>query len=441
MNSIDPWQLLQRAEICAKGRRYEEASTYLQEAIALKPSLVPAYLQLALVRVEIPAQRDRALEAVESALALAGDSPEVHRVHSHVLLRLERGKESLQAAEAGIELNPDDDGLWCAKAGALSELERWPEAEEAAKNALRLDADNQLAMNLLAVSLRIQGKVEEAQAVVDAALHQDANDSDALASKGWGLLQRGDVEKAEELFCDALSVEPENRYAREGLKQAYKSRSPFYRLYLKWVFWMQRFSSGKRFAIGIGLYVVFRMTNQLVEGYDQLLQGGLVALWLGFVCWTTLAPAIGNFLLLIDSRARLTLDPWEGRQGAWVGGMFVLSLSLLAVGLFGLVLAGSMGWEALAMGGIFMGVACLPGARVFGNGSKLGRIIFGLFWIWGSLAATMLVAKFLGAASGRYALPEWVNGVALLGVIGAALSTWLTFFSTLVKPVDGENEG
>ena len=431
--SSDSETLLHRARILRDRNRHEDAAAALIEAIARDPESAEAHCELALVRIEIPGQRKLALESIDEALRIEADSPRVIALKAFILTRLDRDKEALEFADRSIGLDPSDDFAWTVRAWALGGKNRWAEAEESCRKALELDADNGMAANYLAVVLRAQGKLEESGMQVEALLERNAEDPHALATNGWSALQRGDNERAEEFFAEALRLDPGDEHAREGLKQAYKSRSLFYRLFLKFVFFLQRFTEGKQIFIMIGLFLLFRVIKGMVGGSDTAVLI-VVALWLLFVSWTSLAPAVGNLLLLKDPRARLTLDPWEKRLALFVGLPFLLVLVLCATTLPFTILGS--GTASILFSVTVAGLlACMHGTRIFGNGSTAGR------WVFGAAAALALVS--IGIHLFFLVNPDIPEESPLprLGfhtMLASALATWLTFIPNLVKPPDEE---
>jgi DNA-binding winged helix-turn-helix (wHTH) protein/tetratricopeptide (TPR) repeat protein len=129
----------------------EEAETALEEATLLDPGFAPAYAELALVRLHIPAMMatSSSVEVTEAAarhaLALDPDLANAHLALGQILLNHSRdwagaGRE-LQRA---LELDPDNAEAHHVNSLYLAALGRHAEARAAAERARRLDPASML---------------------------------------------------------------------------------------------------------------------------------------------------------------------------------------------------------------------------------------------------------------------------------------------------------
>lgn len=221
---------------------------------------------------------------------------------------------------------------WATRSQAFAALSRWKDAEAAARQALELDPDNEFASNLLAHALRVQGRLAESEEVSKQRLARDPENAFSFATSGWAALQRGDPKKAEELFREALRLDPEQEYARDGLRETFKARSFLYRGYLRWCFFMQKHSKANQWAIIIGIYLAYRFGRVMLDQVHPLAAAGLVVLYLFFAFGSWLANGIGNFLLLKDPVARMSLNRREKIDGLVIGGLFVAGLVIALLG-------------------------------------------------------------------------------------------------------------
>jgi tetratricopeptide (TPR) repeat protein len=293
---------------------------------------------------------------------------------------------------------------------AQLQLENWADAESAARRALEIDPENKDAANALGEALRIQGRSAEAAAHVATRLAKDPLDARSHASAGWAALQAGDRERAEQHFVEALRLEPNQAWARQGLVESFKARSALYRAHLRYSFAMQRLGEKYRWVFLIGLVVGARVLRAVLGPIGIL----VTVLYLVFVFWTFLASAIAHCLLLLDRRARLALDHRQQWEGATVGFALFVGLAVLVVA----VVARSLPTSAL---GLAMVGAALPLSQTFTNESKLGRVFFGGIAAF-ALLAGILNAVFPGGAS---------RAIGLTALVTVALSTWLTHVPAL----------
>ena len=419
---------LSRAQMLRQHRRHEEAVALLVAHLASFPDDAVAHIELALNRLEIPGQKALALEDARRATGLIPDNPFPLALQSSILSQLDREKEALPLAEAAIVLDPEDVYSWNAKTLALAGLHRWNDAEQSARHALSLDPDDETASNLMAHVLRLQKKLDESEQESRRRLERDPDNAFSFANAGWAALQRRQVKEAENFFKEALRLQPEMTYAKEGLKESYRARSGFYRLFLRWAFFLQRFSEKHRMAIFIGIIVGFRIMRAIAEAVSPKLVLPLFIIYYIFLFGTWLAPGIANFLILRDPIARLSLERNEKTEALVIALFFFGGLAALISGF----LVGNL-W--VAIGGGTLLAAAIPSSLVFTNESRKGRAVF--------LASALAVLGlgFFGAAQiFIHYHDDWVHPFTVKAIILAAiiamLTTWLASVPSLrrVKP-------
>lgn len=413
------------AQLLRERGRHEEAVARLLSHLAHQPEDPDAFIELALNRLEIPGQLNLALQDARTATGLMPGNPFPIALQSRILTRLDREKEALELAESSIRLDPEFDFAWTSKSLALIGLSRWKEAEEASRTALALDADNETASNLLAHVLRMQNRLAESEEETNRRLARDPENAFSFANAGWAALQRGDIKDAEAKFKESLRIDPSMTYAKDGLKQSYRARSAFFRLFLKWAFFIQRFNENNRMLIVIGLVVGFRLLRTLAASVHPLLVIPLALAYYLFLFGSWLSSGLANFLLLKDPVARMSLDPEEKVEGAIMGVLFF-------GGLAGLVAGIAAGIYPLAAVSGAMIIAALPSSMVLTNPSKIGRVVFGL------ISVTILVlgvASAIGLVGYTSASPLPDQAGTCLGAIlflGVGC-TWLGMIPSLQK--------
>lgn len=407
---------LQRADLLHDHHRYEEALALLDEVLSDDPDNDEAHYQRAWNLLEIPGRKKEALTSINTAIALDPEFAYYTAVKAIILTKLDRDTEALAVAQAATTQDPDLSVAWLAKASAYMGLNQWAKGEEAARTALELDPDDTSAENLLSLFLRLQGKLDSSQDSIDQRLAKDAEDPFTHANAGWVALQRGDYKKAEEHCMESLRIDPELEYGRAGLLESYKARSLFYRLYLKWVFFIQKYSEKSQWIIIIAIYVAFRFLRGFLSSVHPVLGAAVGLLFIFFVFGSWIANGLGHFIILKDRKARMALKPAEKRDALAVGG--VMSVGLL------LVIAGvTIAPLGLAMGGAALMLSAIPASRVFLNDSVPGRIIFG------GAAAVAYGSAIAAIVTGS---SSYLN----IAVIVCFLSTWLGLVPSLNKGSD-----
>jgi len=397
--------------------RLEEAEVCFRNVLAREPDNDFVHSRLALCQMSQEGRKKEALASIEEAIRLRADEGFYHAVRALVLADLHRTRDALDSADRAIAFAPEDSFALSAKASVYSAMQRWADAEEWCRKALAIDAENALASNLLTHVLRLQGKGEENEAAVAQLLADDPENSLAHVNAGWAALARHDHGAAETHFREALRLDPESDAARQGLLESFKARSWFYRTYLRYCFFMQRFTAGKQWLIIIGLYVVYRVAKEVMDRVHPVLAGGLIVLWLGFVMWVWLAPGIGNFLVFLDRSARHALRASEKRLGLAVGGGLCAGVVLTAVGIATAI-------DGLFVPGVGLLLATVPASLAFDNESRNGRIVFGLITAFVVLGA-VVAAWDETVLHPQPGLGGWTGLLALPVVLATVACTWL----------------
>lgn len=414
-----------RAQQLRERGRHDEAVATLLSHLAHQPEDAVAFLELALNRTEISGQLGQALADARTATGLMPGEAFPLSLQSRILSQLDRPKEALPLAESALALDPEFGHAWNSKCLALIGLSRWKEAEAAARSALGLDADDETASNLLAHTLRIQNRLDESEDESKRRLARDPENAFSFANSGWAALQRGDIKTAESLFKEALRIDPNMEHARDGLKQSYRARSAFFRAFLKWAFFLQRFSANHRMAIIIGLLVGFQVLKALAASVHPLLVIPVALVYYLFVFGSWLSGGLANFFLLRDPVARLSLDRAEKLEGAVMGVLFF-------GGLVGLVAGFALTILPLAVFGGVMMLTALPASMVFTNSSKKGQTVFGLIST-AVLVIGAVMAFDVATHPGREILEGTADSCFGLIVLLVAGSTWFAMVPALQK--------
>lgn len=408
-------QLLRGLQLKELGR-FADAESAFREALAQEPNDAFALHQLAGCQWQIPGRHQDALQTIDRAIAIAPNDAEHHVLRAFILCVLERPREALATARTALGLDPHDPSAFAAEAQAHLQMEAWPLAEQAARRALALEADHSTAANQLAQALRLQNKQAENAAHLAGMLARDPDDAFTHANAGWAALQRDQHREAETHFREALRLDPDFDYAREGLLNSFRARSPLYRAYLKYSFAMARLSSGARWAVILGLYFGVQFARRIPGGFV------LVALYFLFVLWVWVARPAGNFLLLFDAFAKYALRPREKLEAAVGGGALVLGLVAITAGF-------SLHLDAARLAGVGLIAAAFPLSLTFTNASRSGA------WLFGSIGLVTLLATFaIVLALWLPLIPQSGSMQFFVGACVACLAcTWLGNIRALVR--------
>jgi len=411
----DHRQTLQRAILLREHRRYAESAAILGEAIAKDPTVAALFYHLAITQWEMQVKKSEVLKTLDNAIALNPEEPAYFTLRASLLTALHRPAEAHAAADESLRLDPAQAAAHVAKAEAYCAQNKWAEAEAQLLRALENDADEEIAGNMLAHVQRMQNKLVDADSSVKHLLSQNPEDPYAHCNAGWAALQKGDHRQANQHFREALRLDASFELAREGLLESFKARSIFYRSYLRYCFFMQRFQGVSQWAIIIGVLIGVRVSKHLLEKVHPLAAFAVVGAYLIFVLWIWLASGIGNFLILGDNQARHALRKSERLEGIFVGGMGILAVALIVTGL-------AAKWYGFAFAGGFLFMSTLPASLLFTNESPTGRWIFGAaFGITMLTGVAALVSSLVIAGQAM----NWMGDMLLPNVVVTAACTWL----------------
>jgi len=400
-------QILRGLQLKQLGR-FADAESAFKEALAQEPNDAFALHHLAGCQWQIPERRKEALQTIDRAIAVEPNDASHHVLRAFILCSLDRPKDALAATEMALALDPNDSSAHTAEAQACLHLENWPLAEAAARRALALDADNSGAANQLAQALRLQNKQAENDAHLAGMLARDPEDAFTHANAGWSALHRGAHRDAEVHFREALRLDPDFDYAREGLLTSFRARSAPYRAYLKYSFAMARLNRGARWMVILGFYFGAQVARRIPGGFI------IVALYFLFVLWVWVARPVGNALLLFDRFARYALRPREKVEAAAVAGSLI-------IGITGVILSFALPSDVAMFIGFCGIAAAFPLSLIFTNTSRLGR------WIFGAIVAVALLATLLAMAApwlSKTTQPLVAN-FFVAACIACLASTWL----------------
>ncbi|MEO8353172.1 MAG: tetratricopeptide repeat protein [Chthoniobacteraceae bacterium] len=419
MNEAASPQLMRGLQLRQLGR-FADAAGAFREALSADPYNDFAFHQLALCQLQMPEQKREALGTIDQAIQLEPEDADHHVLKSFILVALDRPREALKSARQALAIDPYLPPAFAGEAQAHLALSDWPQAEASARQALALDPDFTVAANQLAHALRLQNKLDENAAQIAAMLARNPDDADTHTSAGWSALQRGEHRQAETHFREALRLEPGHESARDGMLTSFRARSPFFRGYLRYVFFMQRIGANARWAVIIGLYLGAKFIPLIVPGPLGI---AIVALYLMFVLWVWVATAFGNFILLFDRFARVVLRRDEKIEAVAVGG--ALSLGLVLVGI-----ALALKAPPFLIPGLALIASSFPLSMTFTNDAKAGAIASAL------VSAATLSGGFFSGLDILWPSPMGPVASALFGcgLAGCLISTWLGNFRFFRKP-------
>ncbi len=344
-------QHLQRARVLIGQSRYDLAEQELRRALLDDPNHYEPHALLALCLSNGPRERlEEAEQAGRRAVHLAPDAPFVHANLAQVLAMGDRLKEARASADEAIRLDPNETWHHAVLATVLYRGQRWQEAADAAMQGLRLDPEDQDCLNLRSAALTNMGRGAEAALAIEAALKQNPMNATAHANSGWTSLRERQYKPALEHFKEALRIDPEHEWAKEGLVEALKARNPIYRILLTYSFWMISMGDRARMFVLIGGYVLYRILLAIADSQPEVAPfiRPLLYVYAAFVLLTWWGNPLFESLLRLSPYGRYALTPRDRLASNWflallTTGLIALTLWLAADSLAGLVLAAVCG--------------------------------------------------------------------------------------------------
>lgn len=365
--------------------RFNEAIPYLQQAITESVYNYASNYYLALCFFNIEAY-DKSTTILNKLLQETPNEANLFFLKGQIAARLDKSAEALQLVNQSIELNPYEADYFGFKGALLMDAKKFEPALHFVNEGLQLDPKNTACLNIRARLLTKLNRKEEAEETVEHILFDNAEDDYAHANVGWVALENGDTKKALHHFKQALQINPNMQYAREGMVTALKSKNFIYKWYLKYAFWMSNKSSQNQWMFIIGLYVAYRLGVMLLKASDMtFLIIPLVVVYLVFVLGGWIMESLSNTILLLDSYGKYLLQENEKYSGYTFGGLTLAGIVAVA---FYFILGNPiyMLWGTA----FFCALLPLPGsflrekkrARIIGLLYGIAMICVGLFGIF-----------------------------------------------------------
>ncbi|PIQ83276.1 MAG: hypothetical protein COV75_08345 [Candidatus Omnitrophica bacterium CG11_big_fil_rev_8_21_14_0_20_63_9] len=412
---------LDRALLLLEQSRYELAEQELRRVLTLEPNHAAAHALLALC-LSHRKQYQQATEEAQRAIHQAPDASFGHYALGTVLHDRGELTDACRATIEAIRLDPYRPEYFARLAAIEFDRARWREALDAAEQGLTVDPEHVGCTNLRAMALVKLGRRGEAGATIDVALARDPENALSHANQGWTLLEAGEAEPALEHFREALRIDPELEWARQGIVEALKARHPIYALMLRYFLWMGRLSPRARWGVVFGAVIlsrVLREAGRAVPALTPVIAPLLIA-YAAFVILTWIADPLFNLLLRFDRFGRLALSEdqihatnWIGAclgvclaalLAGWITGVSAWLIAALVCGLYVMPLSGvfhaPVGRPRRIMAGYAIGLAVLGAAGIADlfarlpsrEASPLGAACLGLFMLGVFLAAFLLHA-------------------------------------------------
>jgi tetratricopeptide (TPR) repeat protein len=300
---------IERAQLLINQSRFEMAEKELRSAAAQDPDDFRAHALLAYCLLRLGRHAEARSEA-DIAISKEPGAPYPHYMLALILVETGRRAEAKLAVREAIRLDPSDADHFALLGGIHLDDKSWAEALKSAESALVLDAEHVQGANVRAAALVKLGRGAEAGQTLDAALAREPESAVTHANMGWTLLERGDHAKAQEHFREALRLDPQQEWAREGIVESMKARNPIYRLMLQYFFFMSKLPPKGQWIVVIVALVGMRLLRATANAYPAFEPAAMVigVLYVLFMAATWLARPLFDLVLRLDRFGRLCLS-------------------------------------------------------------------------------------------------------------------------------------
>lgn len=404
---------LSRVEILLKQQRYKEAEKILQSLLSEDINNVH-YLT---IHAELKLQMDdfeSAITIIDRAIGLEPD----HSTLFYIKARIKIQQNQLESAESlikeAIKLDPFDADYFALLANINLGRKQFDIALKNANKALEIDAQNLNALNTRSTALNKLDRNDESYQTIEGALREDPNNPYTHANYGWGLLENGQHEKALEHFHEALKIDPDFEFAQAGMLQAIKAKNPFYRMFLKYAFWMGNMAAKNQWVVILGFYFGFRFLRVFSKN-NPALQPFLTPLLiilavLAFSTW--IMEPISNLFLRFNKYGKVLLSKDEKTSSNFVA----ISLAVFVIGLLLYLILSDQRFLAVAVFGFAMMV---PFGSMFSSKAKRKPFL---------IYAVAMAVIGLAAVSLTFITGELFNPMSVVFMLGFIGFQWIANF-------------
>jgi tetratricopeptide (TPR) repeat protein len=401
---------LARARLLLAQSRPVEAEREAGLAVAAEPEDTAALAVLALSLSE-QKKAAGALAAARRAIGIEPDVAHLHYVHAVVLHRADAENEARGAIAEAIRLDPENADHFSLLSSIELARRDWKAALAAAEQSLALNPEHIGAANLRAMALVQLGRAGEAEQTVEFALRRAPENAFSHANQGWTRLHQNKPRQAQEHFREALRLDPNLEYARQGMLEALRARNPVYRGMLAYFLWMGRQGGRLRWAVVLGVLVAGVTMSGAADAIPWLWPARLLLVLFVYLTWT--AVPMFNLLLRLDRFGRHALTTDQRLASSVFGATVSLALGGLAW-----ALAGGGGRALLAT--VLAAALSIAVAMTFKRTGR-PRSIYGLATLGlAGLAVGAIFGPGLESAIGETCLNLFLGGFVCLQLLSNA---------------------
>lgn len=416
MTDVAP--LLERANLLLAQGRPKDAERQLADALRIEPENDYALGLLTRCKFD-QKQYQEGIQVIQRAIQLMPHEGYYFYLMAFGYYQLDNNTMALRHLQRAVELSPWSSeffGLWGL---VLLEEKNFEQALQKANEGLAVDPENITCLNVRSTALNKLKRVDDAIETMQDALEKDPENAYTHTTVGWNLLEKGRHKDAARHFREALRLHPNLEGAREGLKQALKSKIPPYKWLLQYSFWINNKGKKARWIIPLGIYFGIQLIARLSEqggGSIAAIGLGIMALYLLFVITSWVINPLANFFLLFHKDGKYALSSREKTNAIALITALVAGLAVVITGLF---LPGNP--EPV----VFAGLVTMSLGLPLGHMQFPLRLKGNLLVQWYSMA--LVLFGLVTIAFVLYGVPAAVTLLYAYGIC-FVLYTWLSVF-------------
>ncbi len=305
--------MLEKARILVDQSRYGDAEKEIARVLVEEPENDAAHALLARIKID-QGKAGEALEPIIRALQLNPEEEYYLYLKAFAHYKLDQHQATMELLQDAIGMNPYMPAYYALFAYVLIDERRFAEALQKANEGLQVDAEDIGCLNARSRALNKMGKVDDAIATMQDSLAVDPENDFTHVTVAWNFLEKGQHRQAAHHFKEALRINPANVTARNGLKEALKSRIAPYRWFLQYGIWLSNKGRAARIGFTVGLYICFRLAallGSVVGPPWSYLVGFIIIAYLLFVVTSWLIEPVANFFLIYHPEGKYALTQSE----------------------------------------------------------------------------------------------------------------------------------
>ncbi|HUL69761.1 MAG TPA: protein kinase [Gemmatimonadales bacterium] len=220
-SSLEALRLYSKGSHASDQGEFEQAASFLQQAIALDTGFAMAYRKLAVVYDNSGADRSLVIAATTKAYAHRDRLPEIERNQTvaYYFWDVDWRPDKIEAAyRAVLEVNPDEPTALNNLSLLLAQYRQWPEAELLADHATRIEQATSFYWNILRAQVP-QGKLPEAHKTLDRFAQAFPESPEAWLAKAAISSAIGSYDSARSYLQAATGTHPAPFYQDAGANQ------------------------------------------------------------------------------------------------------------------------------------------------------------------------------------------------------------------------------